>query len=810
MTAEKTPVNPETQRRPHLVMTVGNLVIGDSRVEKSAISARDAGYKVTVVGVRRRSVQQVSFIDGNIPVIRVPIGHENHDRIAPALARHDAAIERRRKRINSLRQPWRRPAYLGHRVLVRGRDLRVRLSASLGLSWRRLWPHLLDYESAFFDALQALRPDLIHVHDRHPLPGVAAYVQWTKQTAGERPVRWVYDAHEFVRTQHLPPPREQQLAWIAAERDAIRGADAVVTVTEGIADLLQRSHSLAQRPAVVRNMPSTVQAAADSATSDVRSVLGMDTDVPLGVYAGGIAVQRGLETFIEAQSLVPNLHVAIVCNRDLERRSQLRQLARKLGTSERLHILDYVPASHVSRFLSTADFGVSALLPSAAHQEAAPTKVSEYLHGRLPVVVSDMRAQAERVRRIGFGEVYVSGDAASMANAIRKVLSDNAQYRARITDDLVAENSWEADLSHLTNAWLSLVPAGLEPIAQAAANVSVVNTLTQDTDSGWWSTIEQVSRFASVTSAAPKFEAIEGDLTDPTFVLTGDGQRFLEFWRQDVAAVRSVLYDTPFSLVDGWDPSLTTGILAMSGKPPVRLITGVEIFDIDRLRKTYPHHWLHDITDDEESRLRNDFSRLREEIRENDRMVISDVPMTVWSLNGVCTFVAPPLTLVLPELRRSDLPIRVGWLGSVRRSAAELESLRVLETQLGAPAIVTKIGATQLSDLSVLDVVIDGLSSDIPSPAGLQALAQGCALITGERPPHVEEKIGVERYDTLPRIGATPVSLADRLETLIKGSEFNTLRDQSRNFTLRNLTQEAAVNSLLDVLKIPLTNPSSN
>src|SRR5699024_10533253 len=88
--------------RPHLVMAVGNLVVGDSRVEKAAITARDLGYKVTVVGIRRRTVQQVSFIDGDIPVIRPPVGNEYHSRVADAIARRQERLKRRRRQTHSI------------------------------------------------------------------------------------------------------------------------------------------------------------------------------------------------------------------------------------------------------------------------------------------------------------------------------------------------------------------------------------------------------------------------------------------------------------------------------------------------------------------------------------------------------------------------------------------------------------------------------------------------------------------------------------------------------------------------------------
>ncbi|PRQ10312.1 hypothetical protein C1Y63_12190, partial [Corynebacterium sp. 13CS0277] len=73
-------------------MAVGNHVVGDSRVEKAAMTARDLGYRVTVVGVAHRSVYPVSFIDGNIPVVRIALGTANHSAIADTVKEEIVAL----------------------------------------------------------------------------------------------------------------------------------------------------------------------------------------------------------------------------------------------------------------------------------------------------------------------------------------------------------------------------------------------------------------------------------------------------------------------------------------------------------------------------------------------------------------------------------------------------------------------------------------------------------------------------------------------------------------------------------------------
>lgn len=796
-------------RRPHLVMAVGNLVVGDSRVEKAAITARDLGYKVTVVGIRRRTVQQVSFIDGDIPVIRPPVGNEHHLRVADTIARREVLLEKRRRQINRLPQRLKRPAYIAHRIGVRSRDAGVRASAKLGRSWRTLWPHLVDYEATFFDAFRALEPDVIHVHDRHPLPGAAKYSRWAVRTPGVRPVKWLYDAHEFVPTQHLPPPVEHQQAWIAVERECIQHADAVVTVTDKIADLIRQRHRLDTRPAVVRNLPSLRQADQNDLRTDVRSELGLAPNVPIAVYAGGITPQRGLGTLLDAQPMVPELHVAIICKNDVDRRNALRAQARTLGTEERVHFLDYVPASHVSRFISTADVGISALLPSPAHEEAAPTKVSEYLHAYLPVVVSDMRAQAERVQRLGFGAVYRSGDATAMAHVIQDVLTHASEYKARITKEIILENSWEADLPNLTAEWGKLTPSD-KHLQPPDVNDKYIVILGEPSGPicQWQRAISAIQRVKETRQRLPLLAGINGDLTDGKFMLTNDGIRFLEFWREEVSKVSGVLYDEDITLVEGWDPALTTGILSMSGKPAIRMIDGEYLGDVNKLKERFPTHWAHDTAIDKLDRIRERYSKLKNSIKSVDREVMTSNPALSWSLGKVAAFVPSPAPLINEHKSKSREGVNIGWIKSALRSNAELEALGNLNdaTCTGARFIDLEAGP-ESGAYEEIDIFIDSLSGGFLTTNGIQALAAGCVVVTGDEPLAVAsntELVHSEEFEQLsPVIRTTIDSIMQTVMDLVQNHDrLVDAQKTSIDFSRRYLSPESIVDQILTAMRV--------
>ena len=71
------PVATPAPRRPRMAMLVGNQVVGDSRVEKAAVSAVRAGYDVVVVGVSHRTTFNLGRY-GSVPILRVPVTFRRH------------------------------------------------------------------------------------------------------------------------------------------------------------------------------------------------------------------------------------------------------------------------------------------------------------------------------------------------------------------------------------------------------------------------------------------------------------------------------------------------------------------------------------------------------------------------------------------------------------------------------------------------------------------------------------------------------------------------------------------------------------
>lgn len=506
---------------PRVCMIVANDVTNDTRVKKTALSVARRGFEVTIVAVARNGVRSETNM-GPVRIVRVPVEFtirderarhakptaaaptapskrklrrdarerrimkaeltaERHDLEARigAFKQRDAGASPDRSLAERLRrrQAWRR--LLAERDDFRRREARFRaerdavdptvdqthiLESYRDLDWRELVPEVLDFERAYDKVMRQVDPDIVHAHD-FPMVGIAVRYAQRARAAG-RTVRTVYDAHEYTAGVALPDPR-RTVGYLHLEREHIKGADAVTTVSSQIAVRLQQDHGLPTLPAVVLNVPLQRELP-DSSVGDVRQLTGVAPATPLVVYSGNIAPERRLDLLVRAVGALDTVHLVIVSDAPSPRLDPYRKIAEDGGFASRVHVVPYAPPDRVAEYLSTASLGVHPLSDDHLnHHLALPNKLFEYLHAGLPLVVSSNPTMAEFVTSHGLGEVFRAGDADDLAEKISKVLEVPDSYREAASDPaLIARYSWQGQEPVLHQVYDDLTEGGASARAE--------------------------------------------------------------------------------------------------------------------------------------------------------------------------------------------------------------------------------------------------------------------------------------------------------------------------------------------------------
>jgi glycosyltransferase involved in cell wall biosynthesis len=201
--------------------------------------------------------------------------------------------------------------------------------------------------------------------------------------------------------------------WL--ERRAMRGASAVIAVTDGVADKV-RSLVPDARVSVVPNGIDT----------EVFTPRGERLpDAPWGVYAGTTSEWQGADVFIRAMPRVlesmPEATIAFVGQGSAW--ASLRALAAEIAPAT-VRFLDPVPPAEAAVWLRSARAGLVSLKPGQGYDFALPTKVYASTACGTPVVFAGVGAGAELVERAGIGR-RADYDVESVALAMISAFGDS-------------------------------------------------------------------------------------------------------------------------------------------------------------------------------------------------------------------------------------------------------------------------------------------------------------------------------------------------------------------------------------------------
>ena len=387
------------------VMIVLNEVKNDSRVKKCAKALQKANFKVKIFGLsqdkEQQGVKQVE-IQG-IPTLLFP----------------------------------------NPRFTILSSAIRI-------YTWKYITQGLL---AAMWKYLDIEQPDVIHTHDFHSLI-IGKELSLRLKKNGQN-IRWVHDFHEYVKGLDGLDDEIKEFS-LNEEKESILHADYLTTVSPTLSTALKNDYKLKEEPTVLYNAPNRSNLNLDYDLT-IRKKLNLPANVDLGVYIGGISEFRGLHTLIGAMPLVPKLHIALVTETKGKYMDSLIESAKELGCFDRLHILPYVDSTEITSFIRDATFGIHPMIRYGNAEVALPNKLFDYIHAKIPVIVSNCTTMEQFVNKWKIGLVFEAENVNELGNAIKKLLKERAKFTGNITDEILDTFSWETSEELLKNIYLDMI-----------------------------------------------------------------------------------------------------------------------------------------------------------------------------------------------------------------------------------------------------------------------------------------------------------------------------------------------------------------
>lgn len=333
------------------------------------------------------------------------------------------------------------------------------LSAKLPLAKYRYAMRAL--QSRLSELVEKLCPDIIHAHS----PVLNAFPALAVGRAADIPV--VYEVRAFwedAATDHGTArewgPRYRLTRML--ETRALRHADAVTTICEGLRDDMLKRGIPADKITVIANAvdPAQFQLASKTDPALIERY-GLKRGATLG-FAGSFYAYEGLDILLRAMPLVlraaPQTRLLLLGGGPQE--VNLRALAAQLGIEGVVHFVGRVPHHEVKRYYSVMDVMIYPRISRRLTELVTPLKPLEAMAMGKLVAASDVGGHRELIQDGYNGHLFPAGSVGGLARCLIDVLQAPETWNAVVTrgrEYVERERSWQASVARYRSVYAGIL-----------------------------------------------------------------------------------------------------------------------------------------------------------------------------------------------------------------------------------------------------------------------------------------------------------------------------------------------------------------
>ena len=298
---------------------------------------------------------------------------------------------------------------------------------------------LAEWNIRLFFKLLFTKKDILLSNDLDTL--LANYMAYKFSKA-----KLVYDTHElFTEIPELINRPKVQGFWLKIERFIFPKLKNVYTVCGAIATYYQDKYNVPV--AVVRNMPLQ------------RKEIGLgqfpfDTNgKKILLYQGALNKGRGLELLIETIPLLSNWLLVIVGDGTIT--NELQEKVSKEKLTDKVIFMGRLLPKNLAKITPLATVGVSVEEDlGLSYHYALPNKIFDYIHAKVPILVSDLPEMRKIVADYNVGSVLKNRSAKNIAKQLEKIArTPKATWGF---DTAISKLNWQKEAMQLLEIYRNL------------------------------------------------------------------------------------------------------------------------------------------------------------------------------------------------------------------------------------------------------------------------------------------------------------------------------------------------------------------
>ena len=317
------------------------------------------------------------------------------------------------------------------------------------------------------EVVDVLRPDILHAHS----PVLDAWPAFAVGRARGIPV--VYEVRAFwedaavdLGTAREWGPRYRLTR--ALETRALRRADAVTTICDGLRDDMLERGIPADKITVIPNAVDVSQfrfaATADAALMERH---GLTHGKTLG-FAGSFYAYEGLDLLLRAMPQVlraePQSRLLLVGGGPQE--TNLKTLAAELGVAGAVHFTGRVPHAEVGRYCSVMNVMVYPRVSRRLTELVTPLKPLEAMAMGKLVVASDVGGHRELIRDGYNGHLFSAGSVEALARRLVELLKTPEIWSDMVSNGrefVERERTWQASVARYRDVYANALERQRQP-----------------------------------------------------------------------------------------------------------------------------------------------------------------------------------------------------------------------------------------------------------------------------------------------------------------------------------------------------------